>query len=273
MRRRSAVLTAMAVLGLAGAAAAATTPAPAPTTPTLTPGVLAVSLTMPSAGFQTGSVRGPEVRFAQGLEVDLAKALATRMGLTPVFTHEPSFTTLLAAGPKTWDVALAQVTITAARKANVDFSLPYMSADQGVLVRRGLSPVPKTLAGLKPLKLCVQRGSTAVAIVARRVKPRTAAQRYPDVTSLWQGVESGRCDAAVYDAPTVAILKGKVPLRFGPLAGVIRTNEKYGIVLPDGSALTPAVNRALTSLERDGTLDRLESTWLSVDLTTLRELR
>ena len=269
MRRVVAVLSAALALVVAGAAAAA----PAAPAPTLTPGMLAVSLNLPSQGFQTGAVRGTEVVFAQGFEVDLARALAKRMGLAPVFTQEGSFTNLLAAGPKTWDVALAQVTITAARKNSVDFSLPYLSADQGVLLRRGLPSTPRTIAALRPLRLCVERGTTGAAIVARRVKPTAPALQYADVTSLWQGVQTGRCDAAVYDSPTVAVLRAKVPLRFGPLAGVIRTNERYGVVLADGSALTPSVNRALAAMAGDGTIDRLSRTWLAVDLSSLRVLR
>jgi ABC-type amino acid transport substrate-binding protein len=69
------------------------------------------------------------------------------------------------------------------------------------------------------------------------------------------------------------VLRGKVPLRFGPLAGVIRTNERYGVVIADGSPLTPAVNRALAALLRDGTVDRLAREWLSVDVAGLRVLR
>ena len=271
VRRAAAIASAVIGLVLAGAATAVPARPPA-TAPTLTPGVLAVSLNLPSQGFQTGAVRGNEVVFAQGFEVDLAGALAKKMGLRPVLTQEPSFTNLLAAGPKPWDVALAQVTITAARKAAVDFSVPYLSADQGVLLRRGLSPVPRTIAALRPLRLCVERGTTGATIVARRVKPASPAIQYGDVTSLWQGVQTGRCDAAVYDAPTLAVLRGKVPLRFGPLAGVIRTNEKYGVVLADGSLLTPALNRALTALSRDGTIDRLSRAWLSVDVAGLRVL-
>ena len=270
MRRALAALSTALALVVPGAAVAA--PA-APAAPTLTPGVLAVGLNLPSQGFQTGAVRGTEVTFAQGFEVNLARALAARMGLAPVFTQEASFTNLLAAGPKTWDVALAQVTITAARKNSVNFSLPYLSADQGVLLRRGLASTPRTIAALRPLRLCVERGTTGAAIVARRVKPMAPAVQYADVTSLWQGLQTGRCDAAVYDSPTVAVLRAKVPLRFGPLAGVIRTNERYGVVLADGSALTPAVNRALVAMAADGTIDRLSRTWLAVDLAGLRVLR
>jgi polar amino acid transport system substrate-binding protein len=263
--RRIACLAALAA-ALAAAAPAAAAPA------TLTPGVLAVSLSMPSAGFQVGSVRGSEVVFARGLEVDLAKALARRMGLRPVFTNEPSFTNLIAASPKPWDVALAQVTITAGRRRSVDFSLPYLTADEGVLLRRGLGKRPRTVAELRSLRLCVEQGTTGAATVARRVRPTTRARSYADVSTLVQALGVGRCDAIVYDAPTLAVLRARVPRRYGALAGVIRTNERYGIVMADASPLTPDVNRALTAVIADGTLEALSKKWLSVDVSRLRVL-
>ena len=38
---------------------------------------------MPSEGFQVGVVKGSQVIYAQGFEIDLARALAKQLGLTP----------------------------------------------------------------------------------------------------------------------------------------------------------------------------------------------
>jgi hypothetical protein len=60
---------------------------------------------------------------ARGLEIDLGRSLAARLGVKRVrFVNEPSFARLLARGSKPRDVALAEVTITAGRKQNVDLS-------------------------------------------------------------------------------------------------------------------------------------------------------
>lgn len=268
MMRLLALLTAIAALAL-GAPAVAQAPPPA----TVTPGVITIGLDMPSDGFQVGAVKGSEVVLARGLEIDLARAVARSLGLQPRFVQVDEFADIVTAGPKPWDMALAQVSITAGRRRTVDFSSPYMRADQGVLLRRGLGSTPRTLRALRPLQLCVQRGTTAVAVVARRVRPATPARRYATVTALVQGLETGRCDAVVYDAPTLAVLRTEVPLRVGPLAGVIPTGERYGIVTPEGSGLTPQINRALAALSADGTVSRLATRWLAVDLSQLRALR
>jgi polar amino acid transport system substrate-binding protein len=274
--RRLRILAAAAVASaLAALAAAVPAGAQAPATPppaTIVPGVLTVGLNLPSDGFQVGAVSGTTVTFARGLEVGLAAAVGRRMGLPVRFVNVPVFSDVVAAGPKPFDVAFAQVSITAGRKRAVDFSAAYMDVDQGVLLRRGLGATPTTLAGLRRLRLCVLRKSTGAAVVARRVKPATAARSYPGVTALFQGLQTGRCDAVVYDAPTLAVLAAEVPLRVGAMAGVIPTGERYGAVLPDGSALVPAVSRVVKGLVADGTVARLQAKWLDVNLTTLKTL-
>ena len=242
--------------------------------PTAQPGVLTVGLNMPDQGFQVGSVQGTKVILARGFEIDLAKALARTLGVPTVgFYQESSFPQLLAPGAKPWDIALAEVTITAGRRQAVDFSTPYLNADQGVLLRRGLSPTPTSLAALKGLKLCTQRGTTSASIVASRIAPTTPPILEPDQTRLAQDVQTGACDAAVFDAPILATLKAAVPTRYGPLAGVIPTGEHYGIVLPEGSALTPFVNRALGRLIAQGVVARLSQKWLATNLAQLPVLR
>jgi ABC-type amino acid transport substrate-binding protein len=270
VRRLRTIAAAAAALAVAAAPAAPQTPATPP--PTIAPGVLTVGLNLPSDGFQVGAVRGTTVTFARGLEVGLAQAVGRRLGLPVAFVNVPVFSDVVAAGPKPFDVAFAQVSITAGRRANVDFSTPYLQADQGVLLRRGLGATPSSIRALRQLRLCVLRRSTGAAVVASRVEPVAPARAYPGVTALVQGLETGRCDAVVYDAPSLAVLAAEVPLRVGRMAGVIATGERYGAVMADGSPLVADVNRALRGLIADGTVTRLQAKWLAVDLTALKPL-
>ena len=110
---------------------------------------------MPAAGFQVGAVRGREVLFAKGYEIDLADALARELAVPAVrFVQEDRFTAFFQTGPKDYDFALSQITITAAREAVVDFSAPYFTADQAVLLRRGLTLKKRRFSQLRKLRLC-----------------------------------------------------------------------------------------------------------------------
>jgi polar amino acid transport system substrate-binding protein len=266
----TAALTAFALFWAAPLALADTSPPP----PTLVPGVLTVGISMPSPGFEVGAVRGHGVVFARGLEIDLANAIAARLGIPRVvFYQEPQFPRLLGPGPKPWDLALAEVTVTPERAANVAFSVPYLAADQGVLLRRGLGTTPHTIAQLAKLRLCTQSGTTSATLLTTQVNPVKPAKFYGNTTRLLDALQTGRCDAVVYDAPILATLRAQVPWRYGPLAGVIQTQESYAAVLPTGSALLPAVDDAITAIIDQGTLAAISKRWLSTDLSKLPVLR
>jgi polar amino acid transport system substrate-binding protein len=258
-------LLAVAALGLAIAAAAA-----AATPTTTTPGRLTVGVNLPSEGFQVGIVRGADVLLAQGLEIDMARTLASRLGLDRAVFVQSRFDRLFSPGAKPWDVAIAQITTTPRRKGTADFSVPYLKVDQGVLLSQSVGGTPpRTTAGLRGLRICALAKSTGAEVVTGRIKPTRPARLIGNVPSLLLDVQTGKCDAVVYDAPVLATLKARAPLRYGALAGVIRTAEQYGIALPKGSALLPSVNAALTSMVNDGTIERLQRKWLTTGIDRL----
>jgi polar amino acid transport system substrate-binding protein len=240
---------------------------------TIAPGVLTVGLNLPSPGFQVGAVLpNKRVVAAGGLEIDLARSLGARLGIRRVmFVNEPSFNGLLARGDKAWDVALAEVTSTPPRRESVDLSAPYLRADQGVLLRKTIA-VPRTLAALARLRICVQRGTTSVGVVRERVSPSRRPFLFASLELLFDALRVGRCDAVVLDAPILAAERAFAPDRYGPLAGVLRTNERYAVVLRKGSPLTAPVDAAVRALVANGTLSRLERRWLLTDLRRLPAL-
>ena len=189
VKTRAVIVVVLALL-VAAASAAADPP------PTLQPGTLTVGLNMPSPGFEVGSVKGHSVLFARGFEIDLARLIAARLGIPRVvFYQEAQFPRLIAGGPKPWDIALAEVTITDERSMRLDFSVPYLAADEGVLLRRGLTPIPTTIAQLAGLRLCTQAATTSVDVIKTRVQPTTPpeAVRQRDAAAERAAGEPLRC--------------------------------------------------------------------------------
>jgi polar amino acid transport system substrate-binding protein len=257
-----------------GAALVLAVPAPGAAPPTKRPGELRVALAMPSAGFQVGAVRGREVVLARGFEIDLARELARRLGIRRVvFVNERLFSTLVAGGRRDWDLALAQISVTPARARRVDFSRSYLRADQGVLLRRGLAARPRSIADLRGLRLCAERASTGAQLVVGTVKPRRKPLLAENTSRLSFELFRKRCDAIVFDAPALAVLRRQAPDRYGPLAGRIVTRERYAAAFEEGSPLRARVDTALAALARDGTLRQLRARWLGADTAALRALR
>jgi polar amino acid transport system substrate-binding protein len=241
--------------------------------PTITAGTLTVGVSMPSDGFQVGVVDGSRVIFAAGLEIDLANELAGRLELTSTTLLQSAFGDLLAPGAKPWDAALAQVAITKARGRNVDFSTWYMRVDQGVLLSQYIERTPRSRAGLRALRLCAQKGSSGARAIRRRVKPSRKPLLIDDVPDLMLDLQLGRCDAVVDDLPSLATAMAHAPRRYGALAGVIRTRERYGVVLPQGSELKRPINGAIRTMRTDGTIARLERKWLEFSTAKVRVLK
>jgi polar amino acid transport system substrate-binding protein len=259
-----AALAATAVVAVPAVASGAAAP------PTMTSGVLTVGLDLPSPGFQVGTVRGTTVEHPKGMEVEMAQDIAKKLGIKTVkFFNVTNFSNIYSSAPKPYDFALAEVTITAARAKNVSFSVPYYDANQGVLVRKGLSPMPKSIADLKNLTLCAQTGTTGAAYIQSKIRP-TKTALYPSTTTImYQQVQSGRCDAAVYDAPILGGQKATQPNAYGPIVGQIKTGEQYGIVFQKGSKLLPQVNAILKGWKADGTISKLAKKYLTTDVSKL----
>src|SRR5689334_16968221 len=78
-RHRPRALVKIVLLAALALVVALGTPAGAAVPPTKAPEVLTVGLSMPTAGFQVGAVRGRDVVLARGLEIDLARLLAKRL--------------------------------------------------------------------------------------------------------------------------------------------------------------------------------------------------
>src|SRR3954470_18479149 len=122
---RGRVLPLAALLAVAAVAVTSTSAAsPA----TRTPGVLTVGIELGSPGFSEGTLAHPT-----GFDVDVARAVARRMGLRATFVSYP-FGRMFLPGAKPYDIGMAFATILAARRHFVDFSVPYYSARQGALV-------------------------------------------------------------------------------------------------------------------------------------------
>lgn len=258
----------LAVAALVAVPAASARPA---AVPTLKPGMLMVAFGDPNPGFINGSVRGSTFRNPKGYEVDLAKAIAAKLGVTPMWIYT-SWTGLFAPGAKKFDISFQEATITAQRKKTVDFSTPYMNANQGVLLSKQ-APVPRSLADLRKLQTCGQQDTTGLQYIQDQLKPAKKPQIFPTTAALYQSVRLNRCQAAVMDVPLVSLEAKSKPGAFGPVAGQIITREQYGAVLQKGSKLTPLVSNAIRQLTRNGTVAKLQKKWFNVDFSKLPILK
>ena len=230
---------------------------------------------MPAAGFQVGAVRGRNVVLAKGLEIDLARILARRLGMPASSLRQRA----LLLDPTD---ARSEGLGSRARR-NLGHAGP--GATRGLLerptsrptrasvLRGGLATRPASIAALRPLQLCAERATTGAQVLVKRIKPRKRPLLLNDPSDLSYALFTKRCDAIVADAPALAVLRRQAPDRYGSLAGRIVTREKYAIAYEKGSQLRPPIDAVLRQLRADGTLGQLRRRWLGMDTATLPALR
>jgi len=239
--------------------------------PTLQPGKLIVAFGDPSPGFAQGTVRGSVITHPRGYEVDLASAIAAKLGLTPQWMYSP-WNSLFAPGTKKFDISFQEATITAQRKRTVDFTHSYFNANQGVLISKK-AKVPHSIADLKALQTCAQTDTTGLTWIQQKLRPSKAPLIYQSTAAAFTAVQIGRCDAIVLDTPIVASEKKARPSRYGIVAGQIVTKEQYGAVLQKGSKLTALVDAQIDKLWKNGTIAGLQKKWFNVDFSKIPTLK
>lgn len=201
-----------------------------------------------------------------GLEAGVAYAVAVQLGYHPhnVVWRRVPFRSIIAAGQKPFDLALDEVTIRPERARNVDFSTAYFSVNQAVLGRReGKFTEAKSLADLRDARLGALAGTTSLAAITGRIKPTTAPTSFASMSEAIEALNTGQVDAIVTDLPTAfemagtRVTAGRVIGQLPPQGG----EEKFGVVVPKGSAMKGCVDQALTALRKDGTLRHLDDEW------------
>jgi polar amino acid transport system substrate-binding protein len=260
----------LGALALAGCTASAS----AATPPTMKPGELTVAFGDPAVGFAKGTLRGSTYSNPRGYEVDLAVAIAKQLSIPASKIHwiYTPWAGLFRPGSKNFDLSFQEATITAQRKKTVTFSAPYLDANQGVLIGKGVT-APKTIADLKKLQTCAQTTTTGLDWITTKLHPVKKVEVYQSTATAFTAVATNRCDAIVLDVPIVGLQKKAAPSQYGPVAGQIITHEQYGAVMPKDSKLAPAVDAAVRKLGANGTLGQLQKRWFSIDFSKVPVLK
>lgn len=206
----------------------------------------------------------------KGFEAAVAYEIARRMGFDRDHVEwvSTTFDQAIQPGPKDFDFNLQQYSITPEREQTVDFSEPYYSAAQAVLVRKptvdaGATP---TLASLKGLKWGLAAGTTAPALIGQLVGPDSEPMLYEDSADVSEALKAGQIDATLMDLPS-ALYTAAAVLDDGVVLGQFPAGDdapdRFGLVFADGNPLRDCTNAALAEMKVDGALAAIEKEWLA----------
>jgi polar amino acid transport system substrate-binding protein len=203
----------------------------------------------------------------KGFESAVAYAIAAKLGFARSevkWTVEP-FDSSYAPGPKNFDFDINEISITPARAREVDFSAPYYTNPQGIIVASsGPYAHAKSLAALKGAKIGVQIGSTSLSAVTSVIKPSSQPQVFNTSNDVVSAFKIHRVDAIVVDLATAFDLTS-TELSHTTIAGQFSApgGDNWGVLLSKGSGLTSCVSKAVNSLRANGTLAALNKRWIA----------
>ena len=204
-----------------------------------------------------------------GFDVELADAVAGKLGLKAKHVNTGFDTILAGLGSGKFDAGMSAFTVTPERSKSVDFVV-YFSGGTAVAVPKGN---PKKLS-LDDLSLCGQKvsaqkgsiqGLNQMPALSKKCKaagmPELTITLYPSQNDANLALTSGRVDAIAADSVSLAY-QGKLANGTFELApGADFEPADGGIALAKNSPLTPAVAQAVKELSDDGTLQKLGVKW------------
>ncbi|WP_256297122.1 transporter substrate-binding domain-containing protein [Haloarchaeobius salinus] len=161
------------------------------------------------------------------------------------------------------DVIAAAMTITEDRDENIDFSDPYYSANQSILVREGGDFQPSELSDLQGRQVGSQAGTTGESVIQGMIEDgdfqESNYNAYDTYVLAVTDLENGNIDAVVLDEPVAASFASE---RSVSVAFVYETGEQYGFGIRTGeSELQSALNDGLATVREDGTYQDLTAEW------------
>ena len=194
----------------------------------------------------------------EGIDVEIAAAIAEKLGLELQVDDMDFDSALLAAQNGKSDKVMAGVTITDERLAVMDFSDTYANGVQVVIVKEDSDIT--SIADLEGKMIGTQQGTTGYIYCSADPEDDGFGEdhvtAYADGATAVQALINGQVDCVVIDnAPAQEFVKANPGLK---ILDTEFANEDYAIGVAKGNtALLDAINTALKELIADGTVQEI----------------
>lgn len=199
-----------------------------------------------------------------GLDADIAKAMATAMGVRIQFVVTPFDDLLRALKDGRVDMVISSMTITPGRNMEVAYAGPYYISGKGILANGERYAEIQEADGLNvpEVKIAALKDSTSQTFV-EALMPKAKLTLTPSYQEAMALLSDKKIDVLIADYPFCAftayrypekgLLPGRSPLTFEPL----------GIAMREDPLLINWVQNFLLVLEGNGELKKMQSKWLN----------
>ena len=202
-----------------------------------------------------------------GIDVEVAQAIANKLGLELVVDDMGFDAALLAVQNGQSDIAMAGITVSEDRLAKMDFTDSYATGVQVVIVKEG-SDV--TMDNLGENMIGTQMGTTGYIYASDTPDNGGYGEDhvigYETGAVAVQALVNGQVDAVIIDnLPAQSYVEANAAAGLTILEGTW-VEEDYAIALQKGNTeLMAAVNGALNELKADGTFQGIVDKYITAD--------
>jgi polar amino acid transport system substrate-binding protein len=201
-----------------------------------------------------------------GWEYDAVNEMAKRLNAKVSWKLSSWDTMIQAIRDGQFEVGMDGISITDERKAQVDFSDPYLVSRQYMLVRADEKRFSdaKAFAADASLLIGAQAGTTnfftAVYSVLDGDEKNPRIKLFETFGASVQALRAGDVDMVLMDAGSSKGFIGANPGKYKTV-GEPMGDDAYGFIFKKGSELVKPFNAAIAAMKADGSLDRLTMKW------------
>ncbi|MGC9395248.1 MAG: transporter substrate-binding domain-containing protein, partial [Anaerolineae bacterium] len=216
-----------------------------------------------------------------GFDVDVAREIARRLGVTPKFVT-PEWDAVIAGNwDRQWDIVVASAAVTKERTEVLYFSVPYYYTPAQFAVRADLAAEVTRVEDFAGRVVCVGSSTTyedylngrlelegdAPFMQVHGVTVKTVASDAECIQALQAGSQE------IEGVLTSLVLVTDAVSAGGPLVSVDAPvfYESLAVALdksvPKSESLLAAIDEIIGQMHQDGTLTQLSLKWYGVDLT------
>jgi polar amino acid transport system substrate-binding protein len=209
---------------------------------------------------------GSDGKTVEGMDADLAKALAGVMGLKAKVVNATFDSIIPGLAAHKYDLGMSSFTDTKEREKTVDF-VTYFSAGTSFYEKASGGPPITNLASLCGTTVAVEKGTTQADDSTAQSKKCTAAGKKPvkvltftDQNGANLAISSGRAQVGMADSPVADYQVKKSSGQF-KVVGTPYGTAPYGIAIPKDLGMNQAVLDALKVLMSNGTYKAILNKW------------
>jgi len=195
-----------------------------------------------------------------GIDVEIAYAVAEKLGCELVIEDMQFDGIIAAVVAGKVDFGMSGFTITEDRKQSVDFSTPYTSTQQSIIVKEGsaITSVDDIFNPENSYDIGVQIGTTGDLYITDDVEAnglKHEVHQFNKAPDAINALNSGKVDCVIIDEQVaIAFVQGNEGLKTLDTAYAL---EEYAICFAKDNELYAPFNAALEELIADGTVQAI----------------